>query len=118
MRDLGRAVPAHVNMGAGAVAFGVTPNGWLVNRSRDPIKFERAVIADSVGSEVGVPDWVAILCILRHRGDDSPSDERISIRKDLHATLAGRGKRGSGAEILVEYGGSLGRCVHGDNHTR
>ncbi len=115
LRDLRGAIPADVDVGGGGVAFGVAPHGWLVGRRGCPVELEGAVVADSVASEVGVPDWVAVFGVLGQGGDDSPADKRISVGKNLHAALARSGKRALGADILADEGGCLGRCVNRDD---
>ena len=114
---LSRAVPADVDVGGGAVGLGVTPNRWLVNRRGCPVKLKSAVVADTVRSEVGVPDWVAVFGVLGHGRDDSPSNKGVPVRKDLHAALTRCGKSALGTSILVQQSRFLRRRIDLDNHT-
>ena len=117
LSNLSRAVPADVDVGGGAVGFGVTPNRGLVNWRGCPVELESTVVADTVGSEIGVPDWVAVLGVLGHGRDNSPSNKGVSIRKNLHATLTRCGKSALGSNVLVQQSRFLGRCVDLDDHT-
>ena len=115
LRDLGGAVPTDVDVGGGGVGFGITPHSGLVDRRGCPVELEGAVVANAMASKVGVPDGIAVFRILGQGGDDSPADKRISVGKNLHATLARCGKGALGADILADEGGCLGRCVNGND---